>query len=354
MKVDRNTGEIIEATKQIVKVRFFTGRKPPDDLSPGMYTYFSVEPLALGDIIMTPVRDTVARAQVCAIDDSGTSIPRYWEQVKTIPAGSKVEQNSTKIETNTIDDDTEEAEEQAEQSNPTSEIQPGTALIRIDPGRDVSIQHFANECLKVQRCAEIMIVRDLDSERQATDDLAIIKKLQKEIEAKQKDWLSPIKEHEKNIKHGFSLLLDPLSAADKTLRDKTLAYRQEVERIRAEQEIAAELQRMANEARLNLAKQSGEDIVEIEPVPVVTAPEPHKTLRTDFGSTSITKTWKWRYKAGLSKKQILEALPTEYHTVNETLIGQLVRAKNKSPISEADFGSVIEIYEESGLRVTER
>lgn len=82
-------------------------------------------------------------------------------------------------------------------------------------------------------------------------------------------------------------------------------------------------------------------------------PEISKTIHADIGMSITQKVKKWKFKEGLSQKQILEALPIEFHLPNETLIGQRIRGKD-SKLTSADFGGVVEIWEEDSLKVRGR
>ena len=247
-----------------------------------------------------------------------------------------------------------QADEQEAAWMAVSEVQKGTAaLIRIAPGKDVSIQRYFDEVATMQSHAKALTVADAESDKKATEDLSIIRKLKKEIEVAQKEWLAPLREYEKTIKQAFAVLLDPLAVVDKAYSDKILAYRQEQVRIAAETERIRQMEREAAEAKLRLAKEQGEApesamiLDEPEELPEVT-----KKLQTELGTSSTTKNWKWRYKTGLSRTQIIDGLPKEYLLPDETKIGQMVRGKNKNQVTEIDFGGVIEIYEDMGLRVT--
>ena len=251
-----------------------------------------------------------------------------------------------------IDADMEEVETDGDA---LTSLHTGTAaLVRIAPGKDNQIIGYAEDVLRIQRYAEGLTVTDLESDKRATEDVTMVKKLRTDIEAEQKAWLAPLKEHEKVIRDAFALLLGPLDVANQTLRDKIVSYRQAQAAIRKAEEEPADLQRQANEAAVRAARASGVETVELGTVPEVVTPEVAKTLRTDIGASTMTTNWKWRWKEGLSMAQIMAGLPEEYKMPNETKIGQVVRAKNKAPVTEADFGGMIEIYPEAGLRITEK
>jgi hypothetical protein len=213
------------------------------------------------------------------------------------------------------------------------ETTPTTALVAVAPGKDPTIQHYADEVLRIQRYAEGLAVTDLESDKRATEDLTGVSILSKEIEAKQKEWLAPLKEHEKAIKDAFALLLEPLKATEKTLKGKILAHRQEQERIRAEQERINQLRIEAAKAEMELKGELAESINLVEVIPKIPT-----TVRTDWGSSSTTKIWKF---------EVIDfvLLPDRFKMENATLIGKVVRAGERSIPG-------VRIYSEETLRVT--
>lgn len=81
--------EIIDqpVENHIVKVRYIDGST--GEISNREYTYYSEEPLNVGDLVTVPVKDTVGKAQVTAVDVPESTITSFRDKVKTIPAGSK-------------------------------------------------------------------------------------------------------------------------------------------------------------------------------------------------------------------------------------------------------------------------
>lgn len=232
MKVDTETGEIL-TDKQLIKVQYFR-----DDVNVNSreYTYFSEEPLSIGDVVLVPVRDNEStKAQVSAVDVSENEIAKFRDKVKTIPAGAKIMNQEPKqstlfdgpeVELEIVD---EESRDQFLEDFPRQESpEIGQALIKVPPlTQDVDIVRLSDEAIKIKMYAQNMVVSDIAGDKQATNDLTLIAGYKKEIEAKQKEWIAPIKAHEKDIKEAFALLLGPLSVADETLRGKILSFRQE-------------------------------------------------------------------------------------------------------------------------------
>jgi len=79
----------------IVKVKYYS--ETSGQLSQREYTYYSSQPLLVGDIVMVPTRDTIAKAQVSTIDVPASEIEQYKDKVKTIPAGSIIPEENDRI-----------------------------------------------------------------------------------------------------------------------------------------------------------------------------------------------------------------------------------------------------------------
>jgi len=74
---------------QVVLVRYFS--ETTGELSAREYTYYSVDRLAVGDIVTVPVMDTTGKAKVSAVDVPDVEIAAFRDKVKTIPGGAIVE-----------------------------------------------------------------------------------------------------------------------------------------------------------------------------------------------------------------------------------------------------------------------
>lgn len=222
----------------------------------------------------------------------------------------------------------------------------GTALIKVLPSMDVAVRNLGDEALKLSMYANKMTVTNLEEEKGATNDLVMCRDMIKQTETEQKRWLEPVRDAEAKIKAVFALILTPLKNANEALTTKITKYRQEEKRKADE---AAEIARKEAELAAMKAKAEGK-----EPPPVVEiiTSEQVKTHHAEIGTTTMAGTWKFRWKHGLSQREILERLPLQYHLANETLIGQMVRAKAKNGVTEKDFGDTIEIYLEEGIRIT--
>lgn len=72
--------------KYIVKVRYID--TSTGEIAGREYTYFSEEPLSVGDIVNVPVKDTVGKAKITAIGVPESEISAFRDKVKTISAGA--------------------------------------------------------------------------------------------------------------------------------------------------------------------------------------------------------------------------------------------------------------------------
>lgn len=224
-------------------------------------------------------------------------------------------------------------------------VKSGTALIKVPPlTQDPAIIRYSEESLRINITAQKFSVTCLGDSKQAVDSIILIRGMRKQIEEKEKEWLEPLKEHEKQIREAFALLKKPLEMAENTYRAKDKEWgdkQDELARI-------AEQQRLLNEQAIKLAQETGTDVVEV--TPVIDAPELAKTVHSELGSASKVVTWKWRWREGLSLEEKMQRLPLKYHLANDKVIGQLVRSKSRNGVTEKDFGGVIEIYEDSNRR----
>lgn len=83
MEMQANAAERI-----IVKVRYYSAKE--QTTSGNEYTYFSEVPLALGEIVHVPVRDSTRKAVVTTIGITESQVQSYAHLIKTIPAPASV------------------------------------------------------------------------------------------------------------------------------------------------------------------------------------------------------------------------------------------------------------------------
>ena len=83
---ERTTATEPPADLFLVKVQYLS--LSTGEVSPREYTYFSEDRLAVEDIVSVPVKDTITKAKVSAIDVPEGEIVAFKDKVKVIPAGS--------------------------------------------------------------------------------------------------------------------------------------------------------------------------------------------------------------------------------------------------------------------------
>ena len=196
----------------------------------------------------------------------------------------------------------------------TEQVLETTTVIRIRPGIDEAVMALHVEAAKLRLYADTRVIATDGDVKLATDDLGFIAKLKKAIEDKRKEYIGPIDEHKKAINDTFKGFSDPLAEADKIIRGKILVYRQEQERIRAEQERINQLRMEAARAEMELKGELTESVGLVEVAP--SAPNHYR------GEAAILS------KTMLPKFEVVDfaLLPDEYKQVDAAKLGKVVRA----------------------------
>ncbi len=217
--------------------------------------------------------------------------------------------------------------------SPTPAEPIGMALININPSADPAVVELR---AKVQVLLDYALSRVVDTDadvKTATEDLSLISSLNKAITAKRTEYTVPINTHLKAVNEAFRLLTNPLEQADKTTREKILAYRREQERRARE---AEEINRLRMEAARKEMALKGELT---QPIEVVVAPSPPPArVYTDVGTLGTTKTWKYEVID-------FKLLSDEYKMVDAAKLGKVIRAGLHTIPG-------VRIWEEEGLRVS--
>ena len=354
----------------IVKVQYLQN----GELKPREYTYFATERLAVGDEITVPVRDTIGRAVVSAVDIPEAEIEAFRDKVKTIPAGvvvqdkklnlcdtctkrndypictapdvsfgdgvghdniiqctnyAKGEAKPCSIPKNVLIQPEKEADESvtradifieeydklAEESTYLNE--PGvseTALVKVNPENDPQIVAFYNEALELKRYAEARVIATAADLKPANDDLNLIRKLKKLMEARRKEYLVPFREHVDEVNEVYKRIMAPVDAADKITSDKMLSFNREQARIRSEQEVINQKRMEAAQAEMKLKGELSEPVNLVEVIP-----EAPKSVHTDIGSTGMRDNWKWEVVD-------ISQVPREYLMINAGMLTPIVKA----------------------------
>ena len=283
----------------IVKVRFF---KDGNEVGPREYTYYSIDRLAVGEVIRAPVRNGNTTAIVSAVDVPESEIQPFKDSVKTIPSGSITIEEAPQIDDrqNTPEamfgDLPEDPHGDYYRAPPNlvaivdkaimGEAEMKTELVHIGPLNDRSVVALRDEATRIVQYARDRQIQTPEDLVPATDDLALIAKVKRAIEAKKREYTDPISDALSAIRNDFALLLDPINEADQITRRKISEYKKAVDAKQREIEAI----RRENEELRRRAEAVGETAKEVE-VPVVEA-VPERT-RTDLGTLGSRTIWKW-------------------------------------------------------------
>ena len=298
-----NADRVLSGEKLLVKVQYYS--MTTGELSSREYTYYSVDRLAVGDIVNVPVRDTITKGKVSAIDVSEEEVASFKDKVKTIPAGSvlgNLEGDDVVVAEATITDEPmiklqaelKSGSYHGEYGQPVTitesllEETTETALA-LRTGEDVEVRDYFNHAVALQEWAEKRVIASTDDNKAANDDLVIISGIKKAMLGKRKEYLDPILGQAEGIRATYNHLMTPIIEAERVTKEKMLAYSIKQDLIRKAQE---EINRKRIEAAQEEMKLNGElsesvNLVEVQP-------EISKTVRTELGSSGQKDNWKWR------------------------------------------------------------
>ena len=197
--------------------------------------------------------------------------------------------------------------------------------VALRPGEDIEAHSYYDEALKLQQYAERRVITTVEDLKLASDDLSIIAKLKKAMEEKRKQYLRPFREQIEAISDTYIYLMKPVLEADKITRSKMLAYQQEQDRIRREQERINKMRLEAAQAEMEL---KGELTESVNLVEVNEAP---KRVMTDLGSTGMVDHWVY---------EIIDfsLIPDEYKMIDSSLLTAVARKHHdQKPIPGVRF-----------------
>ncbi|MDD5338444.1 MAG: hypothetical protein PHG35_03410 [Dehalococcoidales bacterium] len=318
----------INRLRNIVKVRYFS--ETTGELSAREYTYYSVEPLKVGDIAIVPVRDSTGKAKVSAVNVPEAEIAAFADKVKTIPADSKVESKENPPELSAVGAElfpdnggcVEPEEHEAESHNLDLLLsRKAVAIVNISPEHDQAVTALYQESLSILAHAEALAITKPEDMKLATDDISLISKVQKAIEAKRKEYVNPIRQHLDAINAAFKDFTAPLNKADTITREKIKTYNLDQQRKQREQEQINNLRMEAaqKEAALNQGELS-------EPVQLVEVVASPKKVVTDLGSAAMRDNWTYQVTD-------FKLVPDEYKIVNASALNAFIKSnKDTRPI----------------------
>lgn len=233
---------------------------------------------------------------------------------------SVTEEEAKEIDQHVIEDAAREAKEQ-------------TALV-TKPGEDTEVKNYYEQALGLQTHAESRVIKTVEDLKSATDDLSLITKIMKAMEAKRKEYLKPYEDKKKAINENYKFWMGPIEAANTITRQKMTAYDMEQRRIRQAQE---EINRKRMEAAQEEAALKGGEIT--ESVKLVEVTEASQKVSTDMGTAGMVDSWKYEVFD-------FALLPDEYKVIDSTVLNTIARKHHdQKPIPGVRF------YNEPTLRV---
>ena len=193
-----------------------------------------------------------------------------------------------------------------------------SALVITNPREDLAIMALYDEANKLLEYAKVRTIATLDDVKTATNDLSLIGKLRKAMEAKRKDYLLPFQEHVKEVNDTYKLLMAPVEMADEVTRSKVTNFSREQERIKAEQEKinALRMEAAQKEAALN----NGEIKESIVLVDVI---QPVTKVIADLASSGVRANWTYEITD-------FAALPNEYKLPNGAALNATAKSVKDS------------------------
>ena len=285
----------------IVKVRFST----TDESSKG-YTYYSEDRLDVGDSVMVPVRGTVTKGTVIAIDVPESEVEAFKDKVKTIPAHSVRPSEDAEVNSPENIQKRIEAVQPKEEAKLSPEVVE--TILAKRPGSDMEVIGHFGEALRVLEFAKARVIATVEDVKLTNDDLALISKLKKAMETKRKSLLDPLKAQSDAIRETYTFLMAPVLEAGEIYREKMLAYNAEQDRIRKEQEEINRKRQEAAEQEMRLKGELSESVGLVEVMP-----EASKKVSTELGSSGQRDNWKWQVED-------FALLPDEYKVVDGSML----------------------------------
>jgi len=294
----------------IVKVKYIS--ESTGEIGARAYTYYTEEPLHVGDIITVPVRDTIGKAQVSAVDVSTSEIEAFKDVVKIIPANAKVKEETVGVPNRSVPNETEAVirVDSGACLAPTKEFN-----LVLKPEANTEVMAFYNQAVILRDFAKVRVIACNDDLKPANDDLIIIRKVKKAMEEKRKEYLKPFQDHVKETNDAYKTLMAPIEEADKITANKMLTFDAEQKRKIREAE-AIETEKMAL-ARREAELKGGEITVDLTPVDKPEAVPEH--VRTDMGMTGQRDNWKWEVTD-------INQVPREYLVINAGMLTPIVKA----------------------------
>ena len=322
--------------RNIVKVKFYS--ETTGEYSGREYTYYSVDKLKVGDIVTVPVRDTTGKAKVSSVDVPEAEIANFKDKVKTIPAGSiikvqpdpdyDIEKTANEMEAGLNSEGFTLGRDVGDPVIVTESLLEETRVetaIALRPGEDVEVRNYFEEAMKLLEYARKRVITTIEAAKLATDDLSIIARLKKAMEAKRKEKLAPHEAQVKAIRNTYNFLMTPVLEAERITKEKQLVFIHEQENRQREQE---EINRKRMEAAQAEMKLKGELSESVNLVEVSEAPT---RIMADYGTSGLVDHWTFEVVD-------FAQVPDEYKVIDSAMLNAIARKHHdQKPVKGIHF-----------------
>jgi hypothetical protein len=204
----------------------------------------------------------------------------------------------------------------------------------VAPVRD-ALKVYEAECNRMKQIAQDHQVVDEESNRSAIEMAAQAKRLGKTVEDLRLEKVRPYQAYTKAIGNLAKIYTDTADMIERTLKGKINSYLAAERMKKAEAERRAQEEARKLQAQLDQeAKEKGLPQVEV-PLPVL--PQKMDPVRTEEGSASQRKDWKWQVVSP-------DEIPREYLALDSVAVNKAVRAGVRSIPG-------IKIYQEESVQI---
>jgi hypothetical protein len=176
------------------------------------------------------------------------------------------------------------------------------------------IHKLSHEANYIELQAQMIVVKDEKTLKEATEFLGKVAKAKKQLEERRQFFVKPLNEQIRKINEFFKVRIMTLENAENIVKNEILKYREEVEKARKQQE---ELLKKQYEKELKKAQKKGLPLP--PPMPQITLQQQEKTVETD--SAQVTARLVWDFEIVDESK-----IPREYLMVNEKAIRAAIKA----------------------------
>lgn len=199
-----------------------------------------------------------------------------------------------------------------------------THLITSEEEKHEKILQISGAITGLQGVADNLVVSNSDEEVFAVEFLSKVKKYKKRAEEIRKSLVGPLNIHVANINAEFKETTIPLTQFEVKIKSIILSYKKEVADQKAkEQKIKEEEDRkkFADEQKVKLAEAKNrkeKKEIKKEEFVLEEAKEEKETVKTDTGTLSTKKVWKFEIVD-------VKLVPNNYKVIDEKLIRTVVR-----------------------------